>query len=274
MLTKLLVIQKINADGSVDIFQAHSDNFQWAFETEREIKKGDKEYFPFTIFGNARVVKRRPGPETITEIVGEMIKFCDDYGVPDGTVIAILFPSNYIVDIIKFKDQPYIPVGLIGQVSLRPPGQMQVLYNKLEKKCAVVLHIHEKALFGVKCAAKRLSDEDFPENANKYVDDLFDISISRELLDVRAIQTEDLKIINDVLSHVDLQSINETLNEILDSLKSGNKSKIQFLVEKFGKLISNGASLGSSLTTLVDSYNNVGGGVHKFIAQILKYAFT
>lgn len=271
MLTKLLVIQKLSADGTVEIFQAYSDNFQWTFEPKRIATKTDKEYFPFTIIGNVKVAKRQPGPETITEVSEDTIKFCDDYSIPDGSVIAILLPTNYIPDIIKFKDNPYIPVGLAGQVSTRPPGQLQVLYNKLEKKSAIVLHIHEKLLFGIKFIAKKIADDDFPENTNGMVDDLFDISISREFLNVPAIKTEDLKIINDTINQIDLADVNETLNEILEALKSGNKDKAKSMLSKFGKLIMNGASLGSNLTKLVDSYNDDGGAVHKFIGQVLKY---
>ena len=62
MLTKLLVIQKLSADGTVEIFQAYSDNFQWTFEPKRIATKTDKEYFPFTIIGNVKVAKRQPGP--------------------------------------------------------------------------------------------------------------------------------------------------------------------------------------------------------------------
>lgn len=47
MITKLLAIQKIEENGEVNIFQIYSDNFQWKFETERKMKNGDKEYFPY-----------------------------------------------------------------------------------------------------------------------------------------------------------------------------------------------------------------------------------
>ena len=41
MLTKLLVIQKIEENGEVNIFQVHSENFQWTFETDRKSETGD-----------------------------------------------------------------------------------------------------------------------------------------------------------------------------------------------------------------------------------------
>ena len=79
MLTKLLVIQKIEEDGSVNIYQAHSDNFQWAFETDKNRTEVDKDYFPFTIVGDVKVIIRKPGPETKTKIDKNTITFIDDY---------------------------------------------------------------------------------------------------------------------------------------------------------------------------------------------------
>jgi hypothetical protein len=271
MLKTLLVIQKVNENGKVEIFQAYSENrpFQWTFETTRKKTLDDKEYFPFTIKG-ITVDKRSPGSETETSVKDNLIKFCDDYSIPDGSVIAILFPANFIPDILKFKDNPYIPVGLVGQVSARSPGQIQIRYNKVEKRCAVILHIHEKILFGIKCIAKRVSDDYFPANGDSSVDDLFDISISRTLLNVDVIRTEDLKIINETINQSDLIEVNKSLNEILSALKAGNKSKAKSLLSNFGKLIMNGTSLTSNLTKITDSYND-GGAVHKFVGKILEY---
>jgi len=271
MLKTLLVIQKVKENGKVEIFQAFSDRrpFQWTFEARRQATKDDKEYFPFTI-RDINVEKRTPGPETETRVNNNFINFSDDYGIPDGSVIAILFPANFILDIIKFKDNPYIPAGLAGQVSTRPPGQLQVHYNKLEKRCAVILHIHEKLLFGIKCMAKKVSDDNFPEEESTMADDLFDISISRRFLNIDAIQTSDLRIINETINKADLTDINKSLNEILAALKDGDKNKAQLLLSKFGKVIINGTSVASNLTTIIDSHNS-GGTAHKFIGKVLEY---
>lgn len=270
MLTKLIVIQKIEADGQVDVFQATSDNFQWTFESRRTKSKEDKEYFPFLLFGNLNILQRKPGAETRIYTRENEITFCDDYGVPGGIVIGILFPKNFIPDIVKFKDKPFIPVGFAGQISTRPPGQFQILYNHLEKKCAIVFNIHENICFGFKCIAKRVSDDNFPRNENIIADDLFDINISRELLAIDAIKNEDLKIINETVSQTDLTEINSTLNEILNSLKSGQKEKSKSLLDKFGKLILNGTSLAGNLTKIADSYKE-GGAVHQFVGKIIEY---
>lgn len=271
MLKTLLVIQKVNENGKVEIFQAFSDRrpFQWTFEPDRKANKDDKEYFPFTI-RDIEVDRRTAGPETKTKVNNNLIKFTDDYSIPDGSVIAILFPANFIPDIMKFKDIPYIPVGIAGQASSRPPGQIQICYNKLEKRCAVILHIHENLYFGIKLIAKKVADEDFPDNENSMADELFDVSISRKFLNVDAIKTEDLKIINETLNQTDLTDINNSLNEILAALKSGDKGKAQSLLSKFGKLIMNGTSVAGNITKIAESYND-GGAAHQFIGKVLEY---
>src|ERR1043165_2105712 len=101
MLTKLLVIQKIDENGEVNIFQTTSDYFQWAFESKASKSEASPEYFPFQIMGDAQIFERKPGPETETVANENQILFSDDYGIPEGSVIGILFPKNYILDVLK-----------------------------------------------------------------------------------------------------------------------------------------------------------------------------
>lgn len=273
MITKLLVIQKIEENGEVNIFQVHSDNFQWTFETNRESENGDGEYFPFTVIGDVKILQRKPGPETKTKAGENIINFIDDYGIPDGSVIAILPPKNYIPDIIKFKDNPYIPANLAGQVITRPPGQIQILYNKIEKRSTIILHIHEKQLFGIKCLFEKVRDENFPDNTDYWSDELFDVSISKKFLNIDVIKTEDLKIFNETINIADLTEINETLNEILDALKSNDKEKAQSKLAKFGKMIVSVSNVAGNVDKIVESLNN-GGAINEFIKQVVKYVIT
>lgn len=273
MLTKLLVIQKIEENGEVNIFQVHSENFQWTFETDRKSETGDGEYFPFTVIGDAKVLERRPGPETKTKTGENTINFIDDYGIPDGSVIAILPPKNYIPDIIKFKDTPYIPTNLAGQVVTRPPGQIQILYNKIEKRSSIILHIHEKQLFGIKCLFEKVSDEDFPNNTDYWNDELFDVSISKKFLNIEVIKTDDLKIFNETINIADLTEIHATLNEILDALKSNNKGEAQSKLAKFGRMIVSTTSVAGNLDKVVQSLKD-GGAINEFIKQVVKYVST
>jgi hypothetical protein len=273
MLTKLLLIQKIEENGEVNIFQVYSENFQWTFETERKLEISDEEYFPFTVIGDVKVQKRKPGSETKTKAVENTINFIDDYGIPDGSVIAILSPKNYIPDIIKFKDNPYIPANLAGQVVTRPPGQIQILYNKIEKRSSIILHIHEKQIFGIKCLFEKVSDEDFPNNTDYWNDELFDVSISKKFLNIEAIKTDDLKIFNQTINIADLTEINTTLNEILEALKSNNKEEAQSKLAKFGKMIVSTTSVAGNVEKVVQSLND-GGAINEFIKQVVKYVNT
>jgi len=270
MITRLMVIQKISENGSVEVFQISSDNFQWTFENRRTQIETDKEYFPFSLIGNINIFQRQPGAETRTYIKENEIIFCDDYGIPGGTVIGVLFPKNYIPDIIKFKDKPYIPTGFAGQVTTRPPGQIQILYNHLEKRCAIIFNIHENIVFGFKCIARAVSDEEYPRNESVIADNLFDITLSREFLNVEAITNEDLKLINETLNQADISDIRDALNELLTAVKSGQKEQSKSLLNKIGTTLLNGTSAASSLTTIADSYK-AGDTVQQFIGRIIDY---
>lgn len=265
-----MVIQKICEDGQVDVFQITSDLFQWTFENNRIKLKEDQEYFPFSLVGDTRILKRRPGAETECIIKENEIIFSDDYGIPEGTVIAVLFPKSYIPDILKFKDKPAIPVGLAGLVTATSPGQFEILYNQLEKQCAIIFHIFNGTAFGFKCIAKKVSDEAFPSHRSIIHDEVFDVTLSREFLNVDIITTNDLKLINDTLNQVDLVEIQQTLNELLTSLKAGQKEESRTLLGKVGSLLVNGTSVASSLTTIADSYKT-GGSAQQFVARILEY---
>lgn len=271
MITKFMLIQKVNNDGKVQVFQISSDNFQWTFETRRTEIQADKEYFPFCLFGDIKLLKRQPGAETRTYMGKDQITFCDDYGLPGGTVVGILFPKNYIPDILKYKDKPYIPTGFAGQVTTRPPGQIQILYNHLAKRCAIIFNIHENIVFGFKCIAKTVNDEAFPRNESVIADDLFDVVLDREYLNVDAITNDDLKLINRTLNQADLVDIQQTLNELLNSVKAGQKERTKSLLHKASNLLINGTSVASNLTTIADSYKT-GGAAKHFIGRIIEYA--
>lgn len=270
MITNHIIIQDIKEDGQIEVFQISSQYFQWTFETRRDVSEKDKDYFPFIITGDINEIRRAAGAETRLIVEKDKITFIDDYGIPGGFVIGILFPKNYIPDIIKFKDKPFIPVGFAGQVSTVPPGQIQIFYNQIAKRCAIVFNIHQSTCFGFKTIATKISDDLFPHNENLYAEDFFDISISRDLLSVDSIKNEDLKIINETLNDTDLKELNDSLNEILNCLKTGRKGQAISLVKRLESKVLNGVGLASSLTTIIDSYKN-GGVAEKFVGKIFEY---
>lgn len=270
MITNLLVVQKIEENGKIkDIYRISSNLIGWTFENSRTKINSDKDFFPFSLRGNAEIFRHSPGNETKSFLKNQKLTFYDDYGLPAGSVIGIIFPKNYIPDIIKFKDKPFIPASLSGQAVARPPGHIQVSYNNLEKTCAIILHIHENTFFGFKCLAKYVEDVDYPRNENTLSDDLFNTEFSANLLDVNYIETSDLKLINETLKHVDLVNIQKTLNDILNSVKEGDEHKSKSLINKFGTYILNSTSTASSLTTLADSYKS-GASAHQFIGRLIE----
>jgi hypothetical protein len=271
MYTKHILIQKIEEDGSANFYQITADNIQWTFEYRRTKIANDPDFFPFLLFGeHPTPFPKRPGAETKIFVKENEVTFCDDYGVPAGFVIAILFPENFIPDILKFKDKPIIPVRLQGQLVASAPGQFQIFYNRLEKRSAIVFSIHENIFFGFKCVSKKISDEEFPKNESITSDEFFDVTISTELLKIEAITNEDLKIINETLSKTDLEEVNNTINEILTALQTGNKNDAKTSLNKFSKLILDGASLIGNLTKIIDSYHD-GGAPQQFVAKLLSF---
>jgi hypothetical protein len=270
MITNHIVIQDIKENGRIRVSQVSSQYFQWTFETRRDSNKTDKEYFPFRITGDINEDKRFAGAETQIIVENGKIIFTDDYGLPGGFVIGILFPKNYIPDIIKFKDKPFIPVGFAGQVSTLPPGQIQIFYNHIAKRSAIVFNIHQNICFGFKCVAIKIADGQFPSSENQLVEDFFDIYLSRELLSVDSIKNEDLKIINETLNNTDLKELNASLNEILNYLKLGEKGQAISIIKGLENKILNGFGLLGSMTTIIDSYKN-GGIIEKFVGKIFEY---
>lgn len=271
MFTKFLLIQKLEENGNANFHLLKSDHIQWFFENRRTQIDTDPEYFPFIIDSDdLKIRSHPPGPETKIITKENEIIFADDYAVPEGFTIAILFPEGFIPDVLKFKDKPIIPVGISGQFVANAQGQFQILYNRLARRSAIVFNIHQNVCFGFKCIAKKVSEEVFPRNESIYADDFFDVIIDTQLLSIDTISNDDLKIINKTLDKIDLEDLNNSLNEILNALKKGDKKEAKTSLDRLGKYILNAASLGGNLTKIIDSYNE-GGAPHQFIGKLLEY---
>ncbi|SFJ22539.1 hypothetical protein [Myroides guanonis] len=271
MLTKFLLVQKIEENGDANFHLLKSDYIQWHFENRKTELKTDSVFFPFVIDSDdIKITTNKPGAETKISVKESEITFADDYAVPAGFTIAILFPENFVPRIIKFKDKPIIPIGLNGQFVSNTQGQFQILYNKLAKRSAIVFNIHQNVCFGFKCSAKKINDNEFPINESIDADDFFDVIINTELLNIETISNDDLKIINTTLNASDLDDVKESINEVLNALKAGNKKQAKNSLDKFGKYVLNGTSLTGNLTKIIDSYNK-GGAPYQFIAKLLEY---
>jgi hypothetical protein len=271
MFTKILLIQQIEENGDANFHVLRSEYLQWLFENRRAKIETDPIYFPFLInSGDLKADRHKPGPETKISAKENEIIFSDDYAVPAGFTIAILFPENYIPDVLKFKDKPVIPIGMQGQFTTNAQGHFQILYSQLAKRSAIVFNIHQNVVFGFKCIARKVSDGEFPKIESLVAEDFFDIIIDKDVLNIEMITNEDLRFINEALGLSDLDQIKEVLNEVLNSLKSKDKKGAKSGLDKLGKYILNGTSFAGNLTKIIDSYRD-GGAPFQFISHILNY---
>jgi|GEM_PF-2524050 len=271
MFTKFLLVQKIEESGNAMFYVMRSEYLRWIFENRREKSESDPVFFPFIIETDGVAINEHsPGPETEISLMGDEISFKDDYAVEKGTTIAILFPKNFVLDVLKFKDKPAIPVGLPGQFMTNAQGQFQILYSQVFKSCAIVFNIHENVVFGFKCIVKKVLDENFPQNESINGSDFFDVIIDTDLLKIDAITNDDLKVINDTLNgQASLDDVKDAINEVLIALKSKNKIAAKSGFDKLSKHLVNGASLVGNLTKIIDSYNDKG-APFLFIGKLLK----
>jgi len=109
--------------------------------------------------------------------------------------------------------------------------------------------------------AKLVSDSEFPRYENVLEDDLFDTTLSREFLDTPAITTDDLKIINQTFNQIDIVSLQETLNELLNAVKTGEASNKNTLLDKLEALLINTTGTTSNSITIANSYKS-GASLH------------
>jgi len=271
MFTTHLLVQKLEEEGNANFHLLRADYIQWMFENRRAENEMDTALFPFIIDSeNLKQSIKSPSAETTLFVRENTIVFADDYRVPGGFTIAILFPENFIPSVLKFKEKPIIPIGLRGQFVSMAQGQFEILYNHLAKRSAIVFNIHQPVFFGFKCIAKKVSDEEFPKSESIYANDFFDVIIDSELLQINSITNEDLKAINQVLGKDDLDDVRNSLNELLVALKKGDKKEAKSSLDKFGKYVLNGTSLVGNLTKIIDSFNE-GGAPAKLIGKLFEY---
>lgn len=271
MYTQLLVIQKINEDASLHLYTtSYGKPVQWSFDDTQKKKPADRDIFPFEILDKSRIGPMRNGPDARCSRNENQLIYSEDFGVPGGTVVAILFPKNYIPDIIKFNDKPKMPVGTAGLLTSTSPGQFEIKYNYEQKQCAIIFHIFNGTLYGLKCIAKQVTDAEFPDSTTYVRDEVLDVTLSRQFLNVDAITTEDLMLINTVMDQANMADVEIILNEILDALKEANQANSRTLLAKLGTYFTNATGLLSGLVTIADSYKD-GNAAQQFVGRIIEY---
>lgn len=273
MLSSKVVIQKINPDtGSVRLFQNFDLRSPWSFESYRRVSRNDShpEIFPFVFDSSERFHQGIAGSETKVHKSREgNLLFADDYAVPAGFVIGVLFPKGYAPEVFKFKDKPYIPTGVgIGGASLQPPGHFDLYINGEEQLSAVVFLITSSTYFGFKCIAKKYT-EDYPNNDRfPFYDDLFatlGFSESHPIT-VSSCDLEDYK--NHFVSGADLNTIAEHINTLIEISKNHRASPE--LKQGAIQQIKESISTASSAVTILDSYHS-GNTVGQVVAKLISY---
>lgn len=274
MLTSKAVIQKIDAHSKkVRLYQNFNLHAPWSFETRRKPLPGDPnpDIFPFLFDDQEKFSEGRAGGETKMQFSADgRVLFADDYGVPGGFVIGVLFPENYVPEVFKFKSKPFIPTG-IGTfgASMAPPGHFDVYYNRAAKLSAVVFMITQNTYFGFKCVARKRVD-DFPDGGEyPFLSDLYATLGSAETHPIHVSPDDLSKFPGVFVPSADLSDLANAINHLADLARQNDYSTIgeaQSLSTRLQNALSNTASA----VQLSDSYLT-GGTVAAVISRLLAY---
>jgi hypothetical protein len=271
MLTSKAVIQCIDpATSSVRLFQNFDLRSSWSFDTRRAspASGSNRAIFPFEFHGGEHFQEGRAGHETKVQAPADgRLLFADDYGVPAGFMIAVLFPHGYSPDVFKFKAKPFIPtgVGLTG-ASIGPPGHFEVFANQAAQRCAVVFLITQPTFFGFKCIAST-KKENFPNaTESPFLSDLY-APLGFAESHPTIISADELHAYRDQFkAGTDLQEIGEKVNRLLALVESGSyegTSEAHSITASLQQALGNVASA----VQLSDSFIT-GGTVAKLLAYL------
>jgi len=282
MWTKHSVIQKIELPSSVRLYQAHDQNIVWSFERDRGIRPDDdRDLFPFLFQGNLAFSKSNAGRETSVQYRRQKdVVFRDDYSIPEGFVIGILFPPEYVPAVFKFKDKPYIPTGGMNVASSTrtPPGNFDVFFNRKTKQSAVVFLIHQPTVFGFSCIAPHISTLQLSESSEQRYSgsDPLDltVAIGADEANYQPISSDDLRPYARAFRNgADLTELSDKVNELIRLLKPENvhrNSEELAATQKAVKTAVDAIGFAGSLTTILDSYH-AGGIAARVAGRILAY---
>lgn len=275
MYSKYAVIQKIDINGKIKVFQIEKDYLNWTFEYRRKsVLSDNKDIFPIIIEDTCNIKERKPGAETgILKYQNGDIRFKDDYNVPGGFVICILGPIGYVPTMIKFKEKTPIPIGISNPYLQQNPGFLQLYSNKFIKQFAIVMLTTQNSFFSVEIIFSEKLGE-YPTNKAIEYSDTFEASISLVDGEKTYITMEDIK--NYCKGYERIHNIDEMLssiNEIIDILKCSlatiqRDSRLKTAKNKFETIFQKTLSMGSNIVTIADSISNQG-----FAYNMLKTLF-
>lgn len=275
MITDQVVIQKIEPDQGVRLYQNFQLRSPWSFEPYRVCSPDDvhSEIFPFLFDSTEQFHVRWARPETQLSVrKNKDIWFADDYGLPAGMLVGILFPKHYAPEIFKFKEKPHIPIG--GPPgSTSPPGYVDVYFNRVSHQGAITFLITKTTYFGFKCIAKYY-EENFPHPRHyAFVEELIG-TLGLEESPYIVVTRSDLENFKPVFNeNADLDEVADLMTNVirLCKEKSGTASaELQDARSKLTTVLDKVVGTAGSLTTILDSYNN-SGIVNTIISKLLAF---
>ena len=273
MLSNRVVVQKIlPGTGRVRLFQNFDLQSPWSINSTTECRATGvaEEIFPFEFDPDVRFHQADAGRETKTLVTRKgTLLFSDEYVVPEGFLIGIVFPVGFAPEVLKFSDKPKIPIGIsAGTVVAMAPGHFDVHFNHFVMKAAIAFTVTQASHFGFKCIA-RDRRQDFPKvDRYPFYDDLLPSLEAAVPVEVE-ISASDLE---SYRKHFRPDvSLEEVAKQISEILQSHNDLRLRTNGEEVFGWLSNALSTSGSALTIVDS-GAKGGVVGTAIAKVLAYA--
>jgi hypothetical protein len=261
MLNLKVVIQKIEVDQRVTLFQNFNVDTPWTFEPYHDRRPDDAhpEIFPFVFNRRVRFQTGSAGRETQVSLrENKDLWFADDYGVPEGMLIGILFPQNYVPEVFKFKEKAHIPVAAPA-AAVMPPGHIDVHFNRTSRHAAITFHTTQTTYFGFKCIARHYSDA-FPyPHGYAFLDEVIG-TIGQNAGQI-IVTREDLQQFKPLFkASADLDQLAQRMNELIALCQSQhpNHSELGSARSALGASLDTAIGTAGSLTTILYSYNNAG----------------
>ena len=272
MFHNKVVIQKIELDQRVILFQNFDVTSPWTFEPYRACSEHDvhPDIFPFVFDRSVRFHTGTAGRETQVSLRKDKdLWFADDYGVPEGMLVCVLFPQSYVPEVFKFKEMVYIPVGAPA-ARTSPPGHVDVHFNQASRNAAITFLIHQNTYFGFKCIAKHYAGE-FPYTRSYAFADELVGTVGENAAQV-TVSREDLENFKEVFQEsADLEDVAQRMNEVIALCHSrSNNAELDSARSVLGSSLSTAIGTAGSLTTILDSYNNAG-IVNRVISKLLAF---
>jgi hypothetical protein len=269
MLADKVVIQKIEP-GGVRLYQSFKLVGGWGVETNRDMASSDphKEVFPFILDARVHLYTAWAGSETHSSIrEGKEALFVDDYSLPAGLVVGILFPRNYVPSIFKFRELAAIPLGSAHSTS---PGYVSTYHNSHCRTSAVTFFITQVTRFRFKCVSTFTSGA-YPIGEDGFAEEFLASLGLRQYPDV-VVTREDIEQFKPALRQdADLGALVNAINELIFAYKKSAKAiETQNARVALMDRAERALAAGASVTTILDSCAQ-GGAAHQLISRLLTF---